>query len=57
MTRAEYEDFLKVTAGQMPADLVLENVSYLDVFTNQFKKGNIAIAHGSFAGIGNSYVV
>ncbi len=53
LTRSEYEEFLKVTAGEKPADLVLENVSYLDVFTNQFKKGNVAIAYGTFAGIGD----
>ena len=52
MTRSEYEEFLKVSAGEMPADLVLRNGTYLDVFTNQFKKGNIAISKGSFAGIG-----
>lgn len=53
MTRKEYQEFLQVAAGERPADLVLENASFLDVFTNQFKKGNIAIANGSFAGIGN----
>lgn len=52
MTRSEYEDFLKVSAGEKPADLVLRNGVYLDVFTNQFKKGDIAICKGSFAGIG-----
>lgn len=53
MTRSEYEDFLKISAGNKPADLVIKNVSYLDVFTNEFRKGNIAIANGSFAGIGD----
>ena len=52
MTRNEYEEFLKVSAGEMPADLVLRNGTYLDVFTNQLKKGDIAISKGSFAGIG-----
>jgi len=52
MTRSEYEEFLKVTAGEIKAELVLKNATYLDVFTNQFKQGDIAISHGSFAGIG-----
>ncbi len=52
-TRDEYEDFLQVASGQKLADLVLKNVTYLDVFTNQFKKADIAIFQGSFAGIGN----
>ena len=53
MTRTEYQEFLKVSAGKKPAELVLKNTTYLDVFTNQFKKGDIAISHGSFAGIGS----
>ena len=53
MTRMEYEDFLSIASGQKPAELVLKNGSYLDVFTNQFRKGDIAIAYGTFAGIGS----
>ncbi len=53
MTRDEYEGFLKVAAGEVPADLVLKNATYLDVYTNSFKKNDIAISHGLFAGIGS----
>lgn len=53
MTRGEYQEFLQVAAGEKPADLVLRNGTFLDVFTNQFRKGDIAISHGSFAGIGS----
>lgn len=53
MTRAEYEDFLSVASGEKPAELVLKNVSYLDVFADQFRKCDIAIAYGTFAGIGS----
>ena len=53
MTESEYIDFLKVASGEKKAELVLKNVSYLDVFTNCFRKADIAISHKSFAGIGN----
>ena len=52
MPRGEYEDFLKSAAGEKPAELVLKNAAYLDVFTNEFRRGDIAISHGAFAGIG-----
>ena len=51
-SREEYEEFLKVSAGKTPADLVLKNGTYLDVFTNQFKKGDVAIYKGVIAGLG-----
>ena len=53
MTESEYIDFLKVASGEKKAELVLKNVSYLDVFTKCFRKADIAISHRSFAGIGN----
>lgn len=53
MTREEYEDFLKVVSREKPATLVLKDATYLDVFTNQFKKGDIAVYHGAIAGIGS----
>ena len=52
MTRDEYEHFLQVTAGEVKAELVLKNANFLDVFTNRFKSGDIAISSGTFAGIG-----
>ena len=52
MSRGEYEEFLQVAAGHAKAGLVLKNATYLDVFTNKFRQGDIAISHGSFAGIG-----
>jgi len=53
LKRNEYEDFLKASTGDTPADIVLKNATYLDVFTNQFRKGDIAISHGIFAGVGD----
>ncbi|MBP5325372.1 MAG: adenine deaminase [Pseudobutyrivibrio sp.] len=52
MTRDEYEHFLKVASGDEKAELVLKNATFLDVFTNHFKSGDIAISKGTFAGIG-----
>jgi len=53
LTESEYKDFIEVAAGITPADVVFENGTYLDVFTNSFKKGNVALCHGLIAGIGN----
>jgi adenine deaminase len=52
MTEDEYLDFLKVASGKKKAELVLKNANFLDVFTACFRKADIAISHGSFAGIG-----
>lgn len=52
LTREEYEALLSTAAGDLEAELVLKNARYLDVFTNQFKTGDIAIYKGCFAGIG-----
>ena len=52
MTEGEYLDFLKVASGKKKAELVLKNANFLDVFTACFRKADIAISHGSFAGIG-----
>ncbi|MDO4477976.1 MAG: adenine deaminase [Lachnospiraceae bacterium] len=41
-----------VASGKESADLVLKNARYLNVFTNDFREGDIAICEGFFAGIG-----
>ncbi|MBR3679698.1 MAG: adenine deaminase [Oscillospiraceae bacterium] len=41
--------------GEAPADLVLKNAHYLNVFTNEWEDGDIAIAEGKIAGVGGSY--
>ncbi|MGN0334589.1 MAG: adenine deaminase [Lachnospiraceae bacterium] len=38
-------------AGKIPADLVIKNVSYLNVFTESFERADVAIHEGVFAGI------
>lgn len=42
----------KTAMGQTKADLVLKNASYVNVFTNELCKGDIAITDGKIAGIG-----
>lgn len=41
-----------VALGNVEADLVLKNATYLNVFTQEFLKGDIAIVGGRYAGIG-----
>lgn len=41
-----------VAAGRVCADVVIKNARYLDVFSAQIKRGDIAICGGKVAGIG-----
>ena len=43
---------IAVAAGREKADLVLKNAKYLNVFSNEFLCGDIAVANGLIAGIG-----
>lgn len=43
---------IAVAAGREKADLVLKNAKYLNVFSNEFLSGDIAVANGLIAGIG-----
>lgn len=43
---------IEVAAGREKADLVLKNAMYLNVFSNEFLQGDIAVANGLIAGIG-----
>lgn len=43
---------INVAAGKSPADLVIKNGKILDVFNGEFMVGDIAIADGYIAGIG-----
>lgn len=43
---------VNVAAGRVPADLVLKNASYVNVFSNKICHGDIAITKGLFVGIG-----
>lgn len=43
---------IDVAAGRVPADLVIKNASYVNVFSNKICHGDIAVAEGLFVGIG-----
>ncbi len=43
---------IQVAAGRESADLVLKNATYLNVFSNELCRGDIAIAEGLFVGMG-----
>jgi len=42
-----------VAKGELPADLVLANARVVNVFTAEIESGNVAIAGGSIAGVGD----
>lgn len=44
---------IKASMGEEKAELVLKNATYLNVFTNEFLQGDIAISQGFFIGIGD----
>jgi len=46
-------DLISVAAGRQPADLVLKNAKIVNVVAHEIHEGDIAIAHGRIAGIGD----
>lgn len=44
---------IRVACGEEPADVVFKNATYLNVFSNDFCHGDIAVSDGLIAGIGN----
>lgn len=49
---AAKQRLIAVAAGRKKADLVLKNAKYLNVFSNEFLCGDIAVANGLIAGVG-----
>lgn len=49
---AAKQRIIAVAAGREKADLVLKNAKYLNVFSNEFLYGDIAVANGLIAGVG-----
>ena len=43
---------IAVAAGREPADLVLKNATYVNVFSNELCHGDIAVAEGLIVGMG-----
>lgn len=52
---AAKQRIIAVAAGREKADLVLKNAKYLNVFSNEFLSGDIAVANGLIAGVGKYY--
>ena len=52
---AQKRRIVHVAAGREPADLVLKNAAYVNVFSNQISTGDIAVAEGTIAGVGGPY--
>ena len=44
---------IDVASGRTPADLVLKNATYLNVFSNELSQGDIAVADGLVVGLGD----
>ena len=44
---------LEAAAGREPADLVLKNATYVNVFSNQLCTADIAVAEGLIVGMGH----
>lgn len=49
---AAKQRIIAVAAGREKADLVLKNAKYLNVFSNEFLCGDIAVANGLIVGVG-----
>lgn len=49
---AAKQRIIAVAAGREKADLVLKKAKYLNVFSNEFLSGDIAVANGLIAGVG-----
>lgn len=49
---AAKQRIIAVAAGREKADLVLKNAKYLNVFSNEFLCGDVAVANGLIAGVG-----
>ena len=43
---------ISAAAGREPADLVLKNATFVNVFSNELSRGDIAVAEGLIVGIG-----
>ena len=44
---------IQVAKGEIPADLVLKNAKVLNVFTEEFIDGDVAVVDGVIAGVGS----
>ena len=52
-TKTRLKNLIEVAAGRKKADLVLKNARVLNVFTGEWISGDVAIADGLIAGVGD----
>ena len=50
---AKKTHMVEVASGRLPADLVLKNADFVNVFSNRISHGDIAVADGLIVGIGS----
>ena len=46
------QQMIQAASGKVPAELVLKNTTYVNVFSNELCSGDIALADGHIVGIG-----
>lgn len=52
MNRETLKKLIDVSAGRVPADLVIKNCKVVDVYTGEIQDGDIAVCDGIIAGVG-----
>lgn len=53
MNRETLKKLIDVSAGRVPADLVIKNCKVVDVYTGEIQAGDIAVCDGIIAGVGD----
>lgn len=53
MNRETLKKLIDVSAGRVPADLVIKNCKVVDVYTGEIQDGDIAVCDGIIAGVGD----
>ena len=53
MTKAQLKKRIDVAAGRCPADIVIKHANVIDIYGGAIVQGDIAIADGCVAGVGN----
>jgi len=55
MSKTNLEKIINVARGKVKADLVIKNAKIINVLSEEVHQGDVAIADGIIAGIGNGY--
>ena len=52
MERKDLKKLIDISAGRIPADVVIKNCKVVDVYNGTIIEGDIAISEGLIAGVG-----